>query len=69
MITYTDEKKFTQQSVQDLFLSVGWVSGKYPSRLYKALLNSSTVLTAWFILTSHFCAEIKRKKAKKYDIL
>ncbi|MDO5378834.1 MAG: GNAT family N-acetyltransferase [Clostridia bacterium] len=47
MITYTDEKKFTQQSVQDLFLSVGWISGKYPSRLYKALLNSSTVLTAW----------------------
>lgn len=47
MITYTEEKKFTQQSVQDLFLSVGWVSGKYPSRLYKALLNSSTVLTAW----------------------
>lgn len=47
MITYTDEKKFTQQSVQDLFLSVGLVSGKYPSRLYKALLNSSTVLTAW----------------------
>ena len=47
MITYTDEKKFTQQSVQDLFISVGWVSGKYPSRLYKALLHSSTVLTAW----------------------
>lgn len=47
MITYTDEKKFTQQSLQDLFLSVNWVSGKYPSRLYKALLNSSTVLTAW----------------------
>lgn len=47
MITYTDEKKFTQQAVQDLFLSVGWISGKYPSRLYKALQNSSTVLTAW----------------------
>ena len=47
MITYTYEKNFTQQSVQDLFLSVGWISGKYPSRLYKALLNSSTVLTAW----------------------
>lgn len=47
MITYTDEKKFTKQSVQDLFLSVGWISGKYPSRLYKALLNSSTILTAW----------------------
>lgn len=47
MITYTDEKKFTQQSIQSLFLSVGWISGKYPSRLYKALKNSSTVLTAW----------------------
>lgn len=47
MITYTEEKKFTQQAVQDLFLSVGWVSGQYPARLYKALLNSSTVLTAW----------------------
>lgn len=47
MITYTDEKRFTQQAVQDLFLSVGWVSGNYPSRLYKALLGSSTVLTAW----------------------
>lgn len=47
MITYTSEKRFTQQAVQDLFLSVGWVSGNYPSRLYKALLGSSTVLTAW----------------------
>lgn len=47
MITYTDEKIFTKHSIQELFLSVGWVSGKYPSRLYKALINSSTVLTAW----------------------
>lgn len=47
MITYTYEKNFTQQAVQDLFLSVGWISGKYPSRLYKALLHSSAVLTAW----------------------
>ena len=47
MISYTDEKKFTQQAVQDLFLSVGWVSGQYPGRLQKALLNSSTVFTAW----------------------
>lgn len=47
MITYTDEKKFTQQEVENLFLSVEWVSGKYPSHLYKALQNSSTVLTAW----------------------
>lgn len=46
-ITFTEEKKFTQQQVQELFLSVGWVSGQYPSRLYKALMHSSTVLTAW----------------------
>jgi len=47
MIKYTEEKKFTQEQVQKLFLSVGWTSGNYPKRLYKALMNSSTVLTAW----------------------
>lgn len=47
MITYTEEKIFTQQAVQDLFLSIGWESGNYPTRLYKALMHSSTVLTAW----------------------
>ncbi|MCB6366594.1 hypothetical protein LI291_10465 [Intestinibacillus massiliensis] len=47
MITYTDEKKFTQQSVQGLSPSLGWVSREYPSRLYKALQNSTTVLAAW----------------------
>lgn len=46
-ITYTEEKKFTQDEVQSLFLSVGWVSGQYPVRLYKALMHSSTVITAW----------------------
>ncbi len=46
-ITYTEEKKFTQDEIQRLFLSVGWVSGQYPSRLYKALMHSSTVITAW----------------------
>lgn len=30
-----------------MFLSVGWVSGNYPERLYKALMHSSTVLTVW----------------------
>lgn len=40
-------KIFTQEQVQELFLSVGWVSGQYPQRLYKALMHSSTVLTAW----------------------
>lgn len=47
MITYTEEKKFTQTQIQELFLSVGWISGQYPSRLHKALMHSSTVLTAW----------------------
>lgn len=47
MFTYTEEKKFTKEQVQKLFLSVGWISGKYPERLYKALMNSSTVLTVW----------------------
>ena len=46
-IIYTEEKKFTQEQVQALFQSVGWVSGEYPSRLYKALKHSSTVITAW----------------------
>lgn len=47
MITYTEEKKFTKEQVQQLFLSVSWVSGNYPERLYKALMNSSTVFTVW----------------------
>ncbi len=46
-ITYTDQKQFTAKQVQELFLSVGWVSGQYPTRLHKALLHSSTVITAW----------------------
>jgi len=40
-------KKFTKEQVQQLFLSVNWISGNYPERLYKALMNSSTVLTVW----------------------
>ena len=47
MITYTEEKEFTAEEAQDLFLSVGWISGQYPTRLHKALMNSSTVITAW----------------------
>jgi ribosomal protein S18 acetylase RimI-like enzyme len=46
-IVYTEEKRFSQVQVRDLFLSVGWVSGLYPGRLYKALMQSSTVITAW----------------------
>ncbi len=46
-IKYTEDKIFTMEQAEELFLSVGWVSGKYPERLYKALMNSSTVITAW----------------------
>lgn len=46
-ITYTYEKNFSKEQVQELFLSVNWLSGEYPARLHKALTNSSTVLTAW----------------------
>lgn len=46
-IVYKTEKCFTQEQVQDLFLSVHWASGQYPRRLYEALLHSQTVFTAW----------------------
>ncbi len=46
-ITYTEERNFTSQQVADLFLAVRWVVGKYPDRLYKALMNSSRVISAW----------------------
>lgn len=45
-IVFTLEKTFTAREVQELFLSVNWISGKYPQRLYKALMGSSTVVTA-----------------------
>lgn len=46
-ILYTEEKRFTKEQIRELFASVGWVSAQYPNRLYKALMNSSTVVTAW----------------------
>jgi len=46
-IKYTEDKNFTMEQTEELFLSVGWVSGQYPERLYKALMNSSAVITAW----------------------
>ncbi len=46
-IRYTNEKSFSAEQVEKLFLSVGWVSGQYPQRLHRALMGSSFVLTAW----------------------
>lgn len=33
MLKYTEEKIFTQEQVQQSFLSINWVSGNYPKRL------------------------------------
>ena len=46
-IEYKETKDFTKKEIEELFLSVGWLSGKYPHRLIKALKSSSLVVTAW----------------------
>ena len=47
MCEFRQTKDFSSADVERLFLSVGWVSGKYPELLHKALLGSSCVFTAW----------------------
>ena len=32
MIQYTEEKIFTKDQIEHLFLSVHWISGEYPER-------------------------------------
>ena len=46
-ITYKATRDFTEKEVEELFLSVNWLSGRYPKRLIKALKSSSLVITAW----------------------
>lgn len=46
-IRYTDERRFTDQQLERLFLSVEWESGKFPEKLKKALDNCAAVFTAW----------------------
>ena len=46
-IEYKETKNFTEKEIEELFLSVKWLSGKYPSRLIKSLKSSSFVVTAW----------------------
>ena len=36
-----------EESLQELFLSVEWDSGKYPEKLHNAIRNSHTVVSAW----------------------
>ena len=46
-IKYKSIKEFQQKELQDLFLSVEWISGKYPEKLVVAMKNSDTVFSAW----------------------
>lgn len=47
MIEYRTDYSFKIEDVIKLFKSHDWESANYPSRLYKALLNSPTVITAY----------------------
>ena len=46
-ITYTTSRSFTQSDLQDLFLSVSWSSGHFPEKLFAAMKNYETVISAW----------------------
>ncbi|MFT4070734.1 MAG: GNAT family N-acetyltransferase [Dysgonamonadaceae bacterium] len=46
-IEYKNTKEFTAESLQKLFLSVGWSSGHYPEKLVKSMYHSGTVISAW----------------------
>ena len=47
MIEYRTVKTFTEKQLEELFLSVGWSSGKYPDKLKIAMENSHSVFSAW----------------------
>lgn len=44
---YRRNKEFTEEQIRELFLSVGWFSGKFPEKLKLAFQNSSRVISAW----------------------
>jgi GNAT superfamily N-acetyltransferase len=47
-ICYSSRKEdITKDAIQDLFLSVGWESGKYPNELLQAIGGSHSIVTAW----------------------
>ena len=47
MIEYRDTHEFTQEALQDLFLSVEWSSGHFPEKLQRAMKGFSSVDSAW----------------------
>ena len=46
-IIYKDIKTFASKTLENLFLWLEWLSGKYPERLSKAISNSDSVFSAW----------------------
>lgn len=46
-IQYKRTKKFDSTQLEQLFLSVGWQSGKHPEKLVLAFRNSARVISAW----------------------
>lgn len=46
-IRYDENKEIDKESLQELFLSVGWDSGNYPEKLQEATRTSHRVVTAW----------------------
>ncbi len=47
MISYSTNQAFTAPQLEQLFLSVGWSSGKYPDKLVITMKNSHHVVSAW----------------------
>jgi len=45
--TLKQEKELPEEQLMNLFLSVGWESGKHPDRLVKAMRGSHSVMTVW----------------------
>ncbi len=46
-ITFKNTKDFTENQLQELFLSVEWSSGHFPDKLVIAMKNYSNVFSAW----------------------
>lgn len=47
MIILSNEKRFSEDDLADLFHSVGWEKDTSPSILFKAMQNSSHIVSAW----------------------
>jgi len=47
VIDYSDQKEFTKEELERLFLSVDWSSGHFPDKLVVAMRNYKAVYSAW----------------------